>query len=253
VISERLVFNRLGTYYPQLLRHVRNRGIETPSRIGNTREILNLQLVLTEPSFCIVGRDNFSEAFMREEIVQLLAGQYDGERLGKIIPRAAELITPATAYGPRVTDQLVFVETELKNSPSSRRAVVYVGRQDDGAATYSKKAAEARAGEMPCTMTWQFHIRDEQLHMSVSMRSWDLVWGLSYDEPAFVAVQMTLARALKVGLGHYVHTAGSAHIYERHYTLPVWSRYEQLDISDLLANTFKQTRTKARKVMAQND
>lgn len=249
MISDRLVFSRLGTYYPALIRHVRSRGMETPSRIGNTREILNLQLVLTEPKFCIIGREKFSEKFMHEEIVQLLAGQYSGERLAAITPRAAELITPATAYGPRVARQLEFVEAELKARPMSRRAVVYVGRHDDGFATLDDKRYKDRAGEMPCTMTWQFQIRDDELHMSVNMRSWDLVWGLSYDVPSFVAVQVALAYSLAVGIGHYVHTAGSAHVYEQHYQMKSWERYEKLDVSHLLGTSIKETRAKAKKEM----
>ena len=53
------------------------------------------------------------------------------------------------------------------------------------------------------------------LHMIVNMRSWDLVWGLSYDVPSFVSVQMMLAAVLKCGVGAYLHNAGSAHVYDR--------------------------------------
>ncbi len=55
--------------------------------------------------------------------------------------------------------------------------------------------------------------------MQVNMRSWDLVWGLSYDVPCFTAVQQVLASALRLSLGPYTHVVGSGHIYQRHYDL----------------------------------
>ena len=42
--------------------------------------------------------------------------------------------------------------------------------------------------------------------------SWDAVWGLSYDVPCFVAVQMAVAKALGVAVGRYRHHAGSFHL-----------------------------------------
>ena len=68
-------------------------------------------------------------------------------------------------------------------------------------------------------MTWQFLPRGGKLEMLVSMRSWDLVWGLSYDVPCFVAVQLALAAALDLEPGTYTHVAGSGHLYERHWRL----------------------------------
>jgi thymidylate synthase len=148
---------------------------------------------------------------MDAEIAMLLAGVYDGELLRAITPKAAELTTPLTAYGPRVRHQLPLIVQELQDDPQSRRAVVYVGSGKDLA-----RIGKDTANEMPCTMTWQFLVRSE-LHMIVNMRSWDACWGLAYDVPCFVAVQMAVAHALGVPLGPYHHHAGSFHLYERHW------------------------------------
>ena len=72
---------------------------------------------------------------------------------------------------------------------------------------------------MSCTLTWHFFNRNDKLEMIVNMRSWDLVWGLSYDIPCFVAVQMAVADALDLELGEYTHVAGSGHVYERHFDM----------------------------------
>lgn len=234
-------YDDLGTGFPLLFRSVMARGFTQDSRIGQVREVLNLQLHLRNPLPCLIGRKGMSTAFAYEEIRQILAGEYDGERLGAIVPQAAILITPATAYGPRVCDQLLAVEAELKESPLSRRAVVYVGKDTD--LTW---IGENTAGEMPCTCLWQFQLRDGRLYMTVTMRSWDLIWGLSYDVPSFVAVQAALAKALGAELGSYTHNAGNAHIYDRHWDIPVWEREDELDLSNLLMPTMYETQERAR-------
>jgi len=241
---------RLSYEYPDLIEHVLERGDTVASRLGETKEILDLRLELLLPEYCMVGRKGMNDDFAYEEITQLLAGRYDEDRLRAVTPRAADLITAPTAYGPRVWPQLETAVAELESNRDSRRAVVYIGRHDDLAALNSEDESVARAGEMPCTCLLQFHLRGEDsglLHMSVYMRSWDLVWGLSYDVPSFVAVQMAVANHLGAEMGMYVHTAGSGHIYDRHYNLETWPEKEdgRLILPFPLGATIQQTRANA--------
>jgi thymidylate synthase len=205
-------------------------------RGGAAKEIMDFALVLEDPRACIVGRHGFSEAFMHLEIAMLLAGTYDYEKVQGVLPRAADLVTPLTAYGPRVQGQIPLIIKELRKNPQSRRALVYVGKHDD---LYLARGMET-AGEMPCTALWQFLIRDDKLHMIVYMRSWDAVWGLSYDVPCFVAMQMAIARDLTVGLGTYRHHAGSFHIYDRHWDITTNPCHMLLNC-DLIGDTFQIT------------
>lgn len=237
--------DRLSWTYPRLLQFVMDRGQDVPSRIEMTKEILDLQLVLTDPRYCVVTREGMSERFMLEEIIQLLAGRHDNERLREITPLAADLITPATAYGPRTWRQLRFVADELTNNNTSRRGVVYIGRSDD---LVNAEGFET-AGEMPCTETWQFHLRENKLNMTVNMRSWDLVWGLSFDIPSFVAVQMMLARHLGAELGSYTHNAGSGHIYEKHFDVQAAAFDKILLIDEYLRDTVTLTQRATRVVL----
>ncbi len=205
------VTDDLGRDYPALLETVRH-GRVVDSRIGPCAEVTGAHVILRQPMKCVVDRDGFSMAFMGEEIAQLLAGKHDNDRLRAVTPLAADLITPLTAYGPRTWMQLQEVEAELKRDPLSRRAIVYIGRDDD---LLHANDAE-RAAEMPCTALWNFLIRDEHLHMYVHMRSWDAVWGLCYDIPSFVAVQAALAKATGTSMGIYAHHAMSLHAYDKH-------------------------------------
>jgi len=215
----------LGLEYPELLDQLLREGSLVSSRGGRTREFIDFHLTLRDSARCIVDRDGFSRRFMDAEIAMLLAGVYDDDLVRSISPKAAELTTPLTAYGPRVRRQLPQIVDELRREPSSRRAVVYIGRPED-----LGQVGAATAGEMPCTMTWQFFQRNNELDMIVNMRSWDAVWGLSYDVPCFVAVQTAVANAVGVEVGTYRHNAGSFHVYERHWDIETRSTDAQLEL-----------------------
>lgn len=109
-----------------------------------------------------------------------------------------------------------FVIEELCADPDSRRAVIHVRSPQDS--ILAKK-------DVPCTLTLQFFLRNDNLHMVVSMRSSDLILGLAYDVPAFTLFQEILAVQLserlnrKIGLGEYTHISNSLHIYEKHFDM----------------------------------
>lgn len=69
-----------------------------------------------------------------------------------------------------------------------------------------------------CNDLIQFIVRDNLLHIHVYVRSNDLIWGLSginYFE--FSVLQELVASWLGVGIGFYIHSAMSLHMYSRHY------------------------------------
>jgi thymidylate synthase len=74
--------------------------------------------------------------------------------------------------------------------------------------------------DQTCTMHGNFLIRDNKLHLSVVMRSNDLMKGLVYDMPWFVSLIDRMVEELKptypeLEKGTYTHTVHSMHIYER--------------------------------------
>ena len=71
-----------------------------------------------------------------------------------------------------------------------------------------------------CTMHGQFMIRGEALHLTVVMRSNDVVKGLAYDMPWFCSLMPKAIADLKshypdLRVGTYTHFAHSLHLYER--------------------------------------
>jgi thymidylate synthase len=75
-----------------------------------------------------------------------------------------------------------------------------------------------------CTLTGTFHIRNNKLHFSVTMRSQDIIRGTTFDIPYFTLLQQAMLADLKefypeLTLGDYTHTMQSAHVYEEHFEL----------------------------------
>lgn len=74
--------------------------------------------------------------------------------------------------------------------------------------------------DQTCTMHGNFLIRNDELHLSIVMRSNDLTLGLVYDLPWFCSLMDKMVDELKfvypdLKKGHYTHTVHSLHIYER--------------------------------------
>lgn len=74
--------------------------------------------------------------------------------------------------------------------------------------------------DQTCTMHANFLIRDDRLHLTVIMRSNDLMKGLVYDLPWFVSLMDKMVEELKptypdLVKGNYTHLSHSMHIYEK--------------------------------------
>jgi thymidylate synthase len=71
-----------------------------------------------------------------------------------------------------------------------------------------------------CTLHGNFQIRDDKLHLSITMRSNDLMKGLVYDLPWFVSLMYKMQNELRgvypdLQIGTYTHLSHSMHIYKR--------------------------------------
>jgi thymidylate synthase len=136
-----------------------------------------------------------------------------------------------SAYGRRLRrdhelggiTQWAACKAALHEDPDSRRAVMTIARPLDFA-----RAARDRSRDVPCTLSLQFLVRDGELHLHVVMRSNDVIWGLANDLFSFTLLQEAMLLDLReshpeqfgaLELGSYFHTAGSMHLYSRHYEM----------------------------------
>lgn len=135
---------------------------------------------------------------------------------------SADLRQVEGAYGPRLFGvganwQIPRCIETLRDRPNSRQviAMVYDALHDT-----HRREHEGREGEVPCTISLQFFLRDNRLHCLTNMRSQEAVGLLPQDVCHFTMFQEYVAASLGVELGSYMHHAGSLHYYEERQMLP---------------------------------
>ena len=105
-------------------------------------------------------------------------------------------------------DQLKKTIEQLKNNPNTRQAWISL---------FDGKEKDDYQFDTPCTIGIGFRIEDNYLHMTVVMRSNDLVLGYGNDQYCFSKLQEMVANEIGVKVGTYTHFAQDLHIYERHW------------------------------------
>lgn len=206
-----------------------NGEIVSPNGV-ETRELIDATLVLRHPQDRIIydrGR-NMNIAFGIAEWISYVCGIDDLNYFKRYISTYDRFSTDGKildgAYGTRIVfkdhnsrlpgirkSQIDGVVSELRRDPYSRRAVISIFDRGDLYGGGGKNT--------PCTLSLQFFIRNEMLHAKTTMRSCDVVKGLTYDLFTFTMIQELVARQLDCELGFYLHGAGSFHLYQDDYGL----------------------------------
>lgn len=201
------------------------RGLKIKERLGVSFEIKNPRNRLL-----YVDSRKFSLEYMTAECLWYLSGNNKTSWISKYSKFWKNIsddgIHANSAYGYRIftsenrnpaksiissipTSQWQYVINELKNDQDSRRAVIHIKMPSDS--QYKL--------DVPCTLTLQYFIRNNKLYSITNMRSTDIIFGLSYDVPAFTVLQELLALELGVELGTYKHISNSLHVYQRHFDM----------------------------------
>lgn len=179
-----------------MVRDVRDRLIQHPARK------MNLGFAVAEWIAFLVGIDDI-------EFFKLFVKSYgkfstDGKTLdGAYGPRMfVEHLSEASGFG----HQLTRVITMLKEDIGTRRAVVSI---------YGGSDLFGDGGlNTPCTLTLQFLYRDEKLNCIATMRSQDIVLGLTYDMFVWTMTLELISRLVGVEPGATFINCGSLHMYE---------------------------------------
>lgn len=189
---------------------LKNHGKLTHPRGFNCIELPSVQLILTDPTDCLItiSERKLNYAYLTIEKLSYLTGRHDVKIFTAYNKKMADFVNEKTdtfdgAYGPRILTQLNWVRDELIQDPDSRRAVITIRDSSDCKPTK----------DHPCTLALQFLLRDGKLDLITTMRSNDLLWGTCLDVPAFCFIQEVMAHWLGVEIGTYYHHAGSLHYY----------------------------------------
>lgn len=167
-------------------------------------------------------RRALSPTYAAAELLWYLSGSNDIESIVAYAPQYVKFAqddrTAHGAYGYRLAtnlpddNELDFAIDLLATKPNSRQAVCSLWRPDD-----LIHAAAGNVNDIPCTIAWQFVLRDDGLHMVNFMRSSDAWLGLPYDTWVNTMILRYLASELHVQPATYTHIAGSLHVYEKHW------------------------------------
>lgn len=122
---------------------------------------------------------------------------------------------PGDLYGSQ-SNFFRVVHTLIKDRDSRRAAICILNNAH----------LDSDTKDYPCTCYLNFHIRDDQLHMYVRMRSQDAIFGMGNDAPCFSFIHELMWQVMRkqdgfetLRLGNYHHMADSFHVYERHYEM----------------------------------
>ena len=194
-------------------------GLDVSSRGTNQKELLFQNLTILDPTD--VGISNparkFNANYAFTEWLWYLSGDPSVKNIGKFakiwLDIQDENGNVESNYGTYLMGtQWLWVLKELKKDKDSRRCTMVV---------HQPMHKHKNQADLPCTQYIQFFIRNNKLHMGVSMRSNDVIYGYCNDVFTFTLFQQLMLNDLRaiypdLELGNYHHFAGSMHIYERH-------------------------------------
>jgi thymidylate synthase len=102
----------------------------------------------------------------------------------------------------RIIDKL---HSSLINKTDDRQAVISI---------YDGKEIDTYQHDTPCTLSIHFQIIENELCMTVNMRSNDLWYGFCNDQYCFSKLQEMVAKELGIELGWYYHFCSNIHLYK---------------------------------------
>ena len=191
------------------------RDLLKAQKVGNTRELNNVKIVLKDITQNIVSVRGISPSYLFGELLWYFNSDNSLEFISQFSSFWNGLSddgkTCNSAYGYLIQEAHGFNQIEkvieiLKEDPLSRRAKININ-------VPNPLVKETK--DEPCTMSLHFMIRKNNLDCTVIMRSNDIWFGFPYDVAFFTELQKYIARELGVGYGWYTHFAVSLHMYDR--------------------------------------
>jgi thymidylate synthase len=206
-----------------------------PIKIGGrkVKEIINCQLVMKALPGWLACHTN--PVYYAAQLAWYLRGKnvLDGiETYSEKWRRITNPLDVNSNYGVYIFNQGQWntTITRLQNDPTTRQAIILFNNHKINTSTTSDHV---------CTTSLQFLIRDGALHLIVTMRSNDFLFGFAHDAPFFMMLQNMAAVSVDCPMGMYYHTVGSMHSYEEDWSsLNSISNFDKMSkIDDLAINT----------------
>lgn len=222
----------------------------------NTKNLHNVNIVM-QPKFSdahqygyfdkrvLCASRKLSNKYQNAEFAWYMTGSNNVECIAKYMPNwfnfSDDGVHVNSNYGYIWKTQVFGIMQKLKNDKYTRQASI---------AIYDKAMSQnVVTKDVQCTLSIDFKIlrdsnNNDALHMTVFMRSNDVIYGLPIDMFCFGTLQELICNELRLQypnlmLGTYTHIATSLHIYESKYSLLSTNDKNLDDIIILAKNKFE--------------
>lgn len=219
--------------------HINEFGLSVFPRGSETKELLNYNISLHDPRNRII---NFADRktnlkYLLGELVWYFKGSNDPSGIlpyskfwnqitnsGKVPGYEAGTIN--SNYGHRFFGHHEACNVDGKSQWGNTAEILKADKDSRQAIMNVHLPQDRHEGnkDVPCTLSLQFFIREDKLHLIVNMRSNDIILGFTNDVFQFTMLQEAMMLDLRktypeLQLGTYYHNAGSMHIYSRHFEM----------------------------------
>ena len=216
------MINKSKEVFLEIFKKLKKEGVMISPRGQKTIEIENFSYSLPPyVRFCNFKSRKLNIDYIKKESLWYLRGDMFDTSICEHASMWKSLINDngsiASNYGQYIFKNNAFyrVVRELLKDNDSRRGSIPI---------LNFLHFNENAKELPCTYYINFRIRNNQLNMSVGMRSQDCCFGMGNDAPAFSFIHEMMFVYLKefipeLEYGNYIHHADSFHIYEKHFEM----------------------------------
>ena len=209
--------------YLDLMRHVRDHGIEKSDRTGTgtlsvfgyqmrfdlsegfpalTTKKLHFKSIIHELLWFLNGDTNVQ--YLQDNKVSIWDDWAD--KNGDLGPVYGAQWRRWNAGGEKTIDQITNVIDQINSNPDSRRLIVSAWNVGE----LEKMAL------MPCHTFFQFYVADGKLSCQLYQRSADIFLGVPFNIASYALLLMMIAQVCNLETGDFVHTFGDAHLYLNH-------------------------------------
>jgi len=115
----------------------------------------------------------------------------------------------AYTYNERYFRQMDLMIKALENDPNSRHGIITVYDHHDDQKNIGGKE------RIPCSLDYQFKIRENKLDVDYHMRSCDYLLHFPHDVYLTMRLQWYISDILNVEPGYFTHFIGSLHAYHK--------------------------------------
>lgn len=158
---------------------------------------------------------NFKEDYAEYEWNWYLLGNRDASKIAERAKIWYNMMVPDTTevnsnygYFWKYNDQLDRVISELKNNPTTRRAIVV---------HYDINELDRYKYDTPCNDVLNFYVKEGKLELTVFARSIDLWFGFCNDFYTFSKLMEMVSKETGYELGSMHWFVTNLHVYKRHW------------------------------------